>query len=93
MKNNICILAAIAALSASAVPMATENYVDVATNDAYVAATNAIRATVTREYVEALGISGGSNETSAASWPTCPQTRTSRCTRTAPNRRRQRSWR
>ncbi len=41
MKNHICVIAAIAALSASAVPMATEHYVDAATNDVYVAATNA----------------------------------------------------
>ena len=41
MKNHICILAAIAAISASAIPMATEHYVDVATNSLYIAATNA----------------------------------------------------
>ena len=41
MKNRICILAAIAALSASASPMATEHYVDEATNNVYAAATNA----------------------------------------------------
>lgn len=40
MKYRICILAALAALSASAVPMATEHYVDEATNNVYTALTN-----------------------------------------------------
>lgn len=40
MRNYFCILVAIAALSASAVPMATEHYVDVATRSAAVASTN-----------------------------------------------------
>ena len=40
MKKRICILAALAALSVSAVPMATEHYVDEATNNVYAALTN-----------------------------------------------------